>query len=267
MTKQKDDPGLRRAIERLLRDAGRRILLPAFRHGLNHATTKADGSIVTETDTACQDFIQHQLRGLEPGIPLLGEEMGEQLQHQCLDCNEFWCLDPLDGTGNFAAGFPCFSLSLALMRGGSPHLACIHDPVRDETFTAVLGAGAWLNGEPAPKPADRDLNEAIGFIDFKRLQPELAARLVRKQAWRSQRNIGSCALEWAWLAAGRAAFIIHGGEKLWDFAAGALIAAEAGCATTDFQGRSLFDPPVLQCPVLAAATPMLHHRLLRLVAA
>jgi myo-inositol-1(or 4)-monophosphatase len=265
MTKRKDASELRSAIESVLRDAGRNILLPAFVRGRNQAAIKADGSIVTETDTACQDFIRDRLRELVPGIPLLGEEMGEQRQRECLDRDEYWCLDPLDGTGNFAAGFPCFALSLALMRRGAPHLACIHDPIRNETFSAELDAGAWINGKPLSKQPDRSLNESIGFIDFKRLEAGLAARLVRNQGWRSQRNIGSCTLEWAWLAAGRARFIIHGGEKIWDFAAGALIACEAGCLVTNFQGRGLFDRPALQHPVLAAASPTLHRGLLALV--
>jgi len=79
--------------------------------------------------------------------------------------------------------------------------------------------------------------------------------------YRSQRNIGSCALEWAWLAAGRGHFIVHGGEKIWDFAAGSLIASEAGCTVTDLSARPLFPRGSLSSPVLAACNQTIHAQL------
>ncbi len=268
MTKEKDDLSRLHALGELLCEAGQRILMPAFAEGVAgtmRSQAKADGSLVTETDTACQRFIRQRLESLAPGIPLLGEEMSETRQREQLALSEYWCLDPLDGTGNFAAGFPCFSVSLALMREGRPRLAIIHDPVRGETFLAAEG-GAWLNGQPIRAGANEPLAEAIGFLDFKRLPATLASRLAATPFCRSLRNIGSCALEWAWLAAGRARFIIHGGEKLWDYAAGALIAAEAGCMTSDFEGRPLFPRDELASPVLAAASPALHEELGALMA-
>ncbi len=272
MLGQMPDQELLEAVIRLAREAGESLMLPAFRGGTVASRDKPDGSIVTETDFACQDFFQRRLSELTPGISLLSEEMPEETAAQIAEpsaswhAESVWCLDPLDGTGNFAAGFPCFAISLALLRRGTPLLGVIHDPVRGETFSALAHRGAWLNGQPIRAGAGEPLAEAIGFLDFKRLPATLASRLAATPFCRSLRNIGSCALEWAWLAAGRARFIIHGGEKLWDYAAGALIAAEAGCMTSDFEGRPLFPRDELDSPVLAAASPALHEELSALVA-
>jgi myo-inositol-1(or 4)-monophosphatase len=142
----------------------------------------------------------------------------------------FWCIDPLDGTSNFVAGFPLYAASVALIDEGGPRLGVVHDLARDETFAAVRGGGAWLgrrrlaSGEGAPD----DLAEAMALVDLKRLPPKLAARVATEHPFRSQRNIGSSALEWCWVAAGRCHLYLHGSQKPWDYAAGMLILAEAG---------------------------------------
>jgi len=199
-------------------------------------------------------------------IGFLGEEMSEKEQRACLQQgNRFWCLDPLDGTGNFVASFPVFGTSLALMEDGLPIFACIHDPVREETFSALRHEGAWLNNQPLNVHSEQPLSEAIGFIDFKRLDRKLAIRLATEKYCRSQRNIGSCALEWAWLAAGRSQFIIHGSEKLWDYAAGWLLAGEAGCTVSDFNQQHPFHANGLSSSIIAAASGTLHRQLAALL--
>lgn len=254
------------AIASLLQEAGRDILLPAFARPDKTGRGKGDGSLVTETDLTCQQHVQQQLAATWPDIAFLGEEMSHEEQAACLQAGgRFWCLDPLDGTSNFIAGFPGFALSLALMVDGQPQLACIVDPERDETFTAQQGEGAQLNGAALTTTADMALTEAVGYIDFKRLDERRRAIMVGPGHYRSQRNIGSCALEWAWLAAGRGQFIVHGGEKIWDFAAGSLIAAEAGCRVSDFEGRGLFDGVRASSPIAAAASEALHASLLQLL--
>ncbi len=256
----------REAIAALLAEAGRAIVLPGFAHAGSDQRgpdgRKADGSVVTETDERCQQWLADRLRRLHPGIPLLGEEMPEADQRAMLARGgRCWCLDPLDGTSNFVAGIPCFALSLALIEDGRPLAAWIHDPVRGETFHAERGRGASLNGQPLAARAPRRLAEAVGFLDFKRLSPALAARFATNAPARSLRNLGSCALEWAWLAAGRGAFIVHGGEKLWDFAAGCLLVEEAGGIATDFAARPLSAKGELASPVLAAANAGIHREI------
>ncbi len=254
-------------VEHIAKDAGQNILLPAFESQLSIQTRKSDGSIVTETDEACQAFIQEQLVTLDASIAFLGEEMSEEAQLQALHHGgKFWCVDPLDGTGNFTTPMPLFAISIALIADGKPVLACIYDPVRDEMFSATLGNGLSINrGTYTPIPMNKPLNDCIGFVDFKRLQAPLAIKLVTKKHYRSQRNIGTCALEWAWLAAGRAQFIVHGGQKLWDYAAGLLLAEEAACTVTDFAGKHPFAQSRLSCPILATSNTDLSQAWLSLV--
>jgi len=250
----------------ILEEAGREILLPAFFSGAKHGDTKADGSVVTETDLACQTHIRNRLQQAWPDIGFLGEEMDKAEQQRCMrEQGRYWCLDPLDGTTNFVAGFPAFGLSLALIGDGHPELACIVDPVRGEIFTAELGGGARLNGTPLRANPVNRLEHAVGYIDFKRLDTGHRRTLSTPGHYRSQRNIGSCALEWAWLAAGRGQFIVHGGEKIWDFAAGGLIAQEAGCRLSDFDSLPILDDIRPVSPIAAAASDNLHEMLLSLL--
>ena len=217
----------------LLRAVARDEILPRFRH--TSASAKADGSLVTEADLATQQSLLASCRERYPDIPMLGEEMSAAEQQRLVGdgSSTFWCLDPLDGTSNFACGFPGFSISLALIRGGTAELALILDPVRDECFTAAVGRGACLNGEPIrPYAPGEALADCLAMVDFKRLPPERIARLFSSESFRSQRNLGSVALDWCWLAAGRFQLYLHGGQKLWDYAAGRLIADEAGVVSS-----------------------------------
>ena len=254
------------AIAAILETAGREILVPAFLQRDKASSDKSDGSIVTETDLACQQHIRSQLAKAWPDIDFLGEEMSKEEQVSCLHSGgRFWCLDPLDGTTNFVASFPAFALSLALIEEARPTLACIVDPVRKETFSAAHGQGAFLNGAAIRAKSVDSLNEAVGFVDFKRLDANRRGLLATPGLYRSQRNIGTCALEWAWLAAGRSQFIVHGGEKIWDYAAGSLIAAEAGGTLTDFSGKPLFSKLKPASSILATASENLHKSLLHFV--
>ncbi len=247
----------------MLKKAGTELLLPAFSQVGKTGSRKQDGSIVTATDIACQQHLRKSLFNASPGIGFLGEEMTGEEQRICLQAGgRYWCLDPLDGTSNFVASFPAFALSLALIEDGTPTFACVHDPIKSETFSAVLGQGAMLNGERIHSQPVDTFREAVGFIDFKRLDEPLRNRLAAPGIYRSQRNIGSCALEWAWLAAGRAQFIIHGGEKIWDYSAGGLIAAESGCTLSDFNGIQLFDDIKPVASIIAAASAPLHKDIL-----
>ena len=229
------------SLATLLREVAREEILPRFGHV--QARAKADGSLLTEVDLAVQRHLINALGESMPQAPVLGEEMpaGEQrrlLERACAEAstteeaNAFWALDPLDGTSNFACGFPAFAISLALARGGQVELGIILDPVRDECFSARRGRGAWLNGEPLRAHRDCErLADAMALMDFKRVPPRRLSALLRKGAFRSQRNLGSVALDWCWLAAGRAQVYLHGGQRLWDYAAGRLIATEAGVVT------------------------------------
>lgn len=241
------------ALCTLIREAAREELLPRFRRSRHDV--KPDGSLLTEADLAMNRRLQQALAENWPQIAFLSEEMPRELQEARLrEPGPLWVLDPLDGTSNFAAGLPLFAVSLALLEDGAPRLGLIYDPGRDECFHAERGAGARLNGEPLHAPqAAPPLQRAVALVDFKRLPKALARRLAAEAPYGSQRNLGSCALEWAWMAAGRGHCYLHGGMKLWDYAAGSLILAEAGGHSQTLEGGPVFVPRIGARSVVAAA--------------
>jgi myo-inositol-1(or 4)-monophosphatase len=213
----------------LLVENAKSELIPRFNH-CDHRI-KTDGSLVTQADLVMQQQIMARLERHYPQIPLLGEEMPETTQDAILNDKGrgFWCLDPLDGTANYISGMPCFAVSLAYLVNGEVEIGIVYDPVKDELFHAIKGCGAWLNKHRLTLNCTLvQLQECVAMVDFKRLPPDLAVRLATSPPYRSQRSIGSVALDWCWLAAGRLQLYLHGGAKLWDNAAGALIFNEAG---------------------------------------
>lgn len=224
----------------LLRQAATSCVMPYYNE--TRSARKADGSIVTLADLHCQAFLRDALSQTYPDIPLLGEEMEDEEQADLLAQSRtrpIWVLDPVDGTSNFAASLPIFGISLALLEAGDTRMGWVYDPVRDEMFFAERGRGAWLNGGRMVGKAAVPLKRAVGAIDLKRLPPALRQRLLAQMPFHSQRSFGSAVIEWCWLAAGRYHFYLHGGQKLWDIAAGNLILAEAGGVMQDLDGNPL----------------------------
>ncbi len=225
-----------------VRDAAREELLPRFASVKREL--KSDGSVVTVADKGMQARMLVTLAETWPGYRLLGEEMSAEEQARLVadPGAGLWILDPLDGTSNFAAGIPFFSVSLALLVAGEIVLGVVYDPDRDESFTARKNDGAWLNGEPLERPAQSlPLKRAIAAVDFKRLPAALAGRFAEKPPYASQRSFGSVALDWCWVAAGRFHVYLHGRQRLWDYAAGQLILAEAGGYSCTLQGTPVLE--------------------------
>ena len=218
------------------RDAG----LNQFR--LRDRSVKEDGTVVTQTDHRVQAFIARELQANWPQFTFMGEEMEHRQQARIVGSDGacFWALDPLDGTTNFSMSLPFYGISLGLVVDGTVQLGVVYDPVRDELFSAASGQGAFLNGEKLTTP-DRGIpiKRCIANVDYKRLVSQLTDRLVRYPPFGAQRNLGSCVLEWCWLAAGRIQLYLHGGQRMWDYAAGSLILAEAGGAFTTIRGMPL----------------------------
>lgn len=224
----------------ILREAAAVEILPRFAEVAR--THKADGSIVTAADLSMQKRVATQLHDAWPEYGFLGEEMTEHEQQQAWDdgSSGLWCLDPLDGTSNFASGIPFFSVALALFIDKMPVLGMVYDPVRDECFSAQKGVGAWLNGVRLTNEVPHlPLRRSIGVVDFKRLGKPLGRELGENPPYGSQRNFGSSALEWCWLAADRFHVYVHGGQKLWDYAAGTLILDEAGGHALTLDGETV----------------------------
>ncbi len=232
--------------------AARAEIMPRFLQV--QRTHKADGSVLTEADLAMQRALQAALAADWPEFGFLGEEMTPEAQARAFAHPVgIWCLDPLDGTGNFASGMPLFSVSLALLVAGQPALGVVYDPARDELFTAKAGGGAFCNGQPLRlTPSGLNLNQALAVVDFKRLTLPLRIKVCTQSLYRSQRNLGTCALEWCWLAAGRFQVYLHGGQNLWDYAAGCLILAEAGGYAQTLEGTPFNRLPLTPASVIAA---------------
>lgn len=237
---------------RLVRDTCRTCLLPQFSNVRRHY--KRDGSIVTSADRQMQAELTAALAAHYPDIALLGEEMPTSQQQALIASGQpLWCLDPVDGTSNFAAGLPFFCVSLALIENRGVSHGLVYDPLHDECFSARAGEGAWLNGEPlAAGESGLELHQAIALIDFKRLTRDMACRLINEQPFASQRNLGSIALELCWIAAGRAHVYLHGSQQLWDYAAAQLILAEAGAHASTLEGKPLTANTLAQVSTVAA---------------
>jgi myo-inositol-1(or 4)-monophosphatase len=180
-----------------------------------------------------------------------GEEQARLLQQSA---QPVWVLDPLDGTSNFVNGVPYFGVSLALIEDGDVQSGLVYDPVHDEMFEAEKGQGARLNGEPLNVfPASLPLEKGAGIVDYKRLPTELARRLAESPPYSSQRSYGSVALDWCWMAAGRASVYLHGKQNLWDYAAGWLILKEAGGHSCTLNGEPVFNHSLQPRSAVAAA--------------
>ena len=240
-------------LRRCVLSAAAEELLPRF--SAVDTALKADGSIVTEADHAMQDRLQAELAGHFPDYGLLGEEMteSEQLEQLRQSSSGIWILDPLDGTSNFAIGIPYFAVSLALVEDGRVTLGIVYDPSRDEYFQALRDGGAWLNdAQLGARRPSTPLSRGIAMVDYKRLPASLAKTLAARPPYSSQRSFGSVALDFCWLAAGRAHVYLHGSHNLWDYAAGLTILHEAGGHSVTLDGES--DPPLsLQKRSTAAA--------------
>lgn len=243
-------------LAQLVTEAARQELKPRFTRVRQQI--KRDGTVVTEADLAMNGRINEALAQRWPSIPFLSEEMSVAEQNALLRDvqHPVWCVDPLDGTSNFAAGLPFYAVSLALIVDAEPVLGLIYDPERDECFSVSKGQGAWLNGERlVTKRFGLPLERTVALVDFKRLQPRLARALASEAPYGSQRNFGACALEWAWMGAGRGHVYLHGGQKLWDRAAGALLLKEAGGYAASLQGNSLLEPTLAATGVIASGDP------------
>ncbi len=248
-------------LEEILIGAANNIL-PGIGSGeAQQVSSKLDGSLVTEIDTALQQHIQARLQHYWPHIPMLGEEMTHQLQADMISHADegLWVLDPLDGTTNFTRGFPVFGLSLAYVKDGQTIQAVIYDSNRQECFSATTGQGAYLNGQRLHAGKYTELSDCVANVDYKRLTSDLAARLVSCPPYRSQRNIGSCVLEWCWLAADRIQLYLHGGQHLWDHAAGRLILTEAGGVASRLDGKQMSSNKLVKQSAIAAANPLLYQ--------
>jgi myo-inositol-1(or 4)-monophosphatase len=230
---------------------------------------KGDADLVTVADRTVEALIRTRLGQSFPGHGIYGEEGTRER----LEGEYRWYVDPLDGTTNFAHGFPQFCVSLGLEhrpRGtaadedGALQAGVIYDPMRDELFTARRGRGAELNGKPVRVSRAHQLAEALlatGFPSRKRhASPNI--HFYHEFTLRSHgvRRAGSAALDLAYVAAGRIDAFWEFNLNPWDTAAGILLVTEAGGTVTDFSGN----PYRLDSREILASNGRIHAELVKL---
>jgi len=211
------------------------LALRRRREGVAVAATKSSAvDVVTAADREVEAFIRERLAAERPGDGFLGEESDSELGTTGLT----WVVDPIDGTVNYLYDIPSWAVSVAVVEGGVDPASwrvlagCVVNPSNGEVFAAALGEGATLGGEPISVSAPVTLSQSLvatGFgydADRRREQAATVERLIGKV--RDIRRMGAASLDLCALAAGRIDAYYERGLSAWDFAAGALIAAEAG---------------------------------------
>lgn len=229
------------------RDAGR-LLLEKFGRGIA-VTKKGDINLVTEADLASEALIVERIRSHFPKHAILAEESGEAKIDG--DSTWKWIIDPLDGTTNFAHGYPCFGVTITLEHNGEVVAGVTFDPTRDELFSAERGLGASLNNKPIRVSDCEELSEALlvtGFpYDIKRRE-DFARHLTQfLLSSRGVRRDGSAAIDMAYVACGRFDGFWEEGLNPWDMAAGVLLIEEAGGQVSNYDGSrfDIYTPPIL----------------------
>lgn len=219
--------------------------------GLGVDTKSTPTDVVTELDRASERFLTEQLLRHRPHDAILGEEGGARDGRSGVR----WLIDPIDGTVNFLYGLPAYAVSVAAERDGVIVAGAVHSPASGETFHAALGRGAWLGERRLAGPSATTLDQALVGTGFaydahtRAEQAGVAAQLLPRV--RDIRRLGAASLDLCYAAAGRLDAYYERGLSPWDFAAGALVAQEAGVVVHGLRGRAA--GPVF---VLAAAAPI-----------
>jgi len=240
MTLAPSEPALAERLA-LAREVARRagdIQRERYETDLTIDSKSASIDLVTEVDRACEALIVAAIRDVFPGDAILAEEGGVGAAEGA----EFrWIIDPLDGTTNFAHGFPHFCVSIGIERRGVRVLGVVYDPLLDECFEATKGGGAWLGSRRLSVSRETELGRGLFATGFpydvhESDDDNLAAFANVVKSARGIRRAGSAALDLCYVAAGR--FDGYWERKLhaWDVAAGILLVEEAGGRVSDEQG-------------------------------
>ncbi len=225
---------------------------------------KGEIDLVTEADLASEALIIERIRNRFPQHSILAEESGEAVITGG-ETKWKWIIDPLDGTTNFAHGYPCFCVTLALEHDGEIAIGVTYDPTRDELFAAERGGGATLNGKPirvSEQPLLGDSLIVTGFPYNLKERPDLDRHLKGfLLSARGVRRDGSAAIDMAYVACGRFDGFWEEGLRPWDMAAGVLLIEEAGGSVSYYDGSPLdiYQPPV------CASNGWIHGQMLKIL--
>ncbi len=209
---------------------------------------KEDGSFATEADIASEQFLIKKLGELLPEAGFLAEESGVS-GNKCIDyC---WVIDPIDGTTNFAHGFPYFGVNVALTYKDEPIIGVTYNSMADELFFAKKGGGAFLNGERIGVSDQSDMSKALvslavpcnkkSCIDF-----QSVTKLIIEEIAPTIRKLGSACLDLANIACGRLDVAVLKYVSWWDIAAGIVLVREAGGIVSEFD-KDTINPDFTTC--------------------
>lgn len=235
------------------------------------ASIKNSTELVTQTDARCQQIIIDRIKENYPDHGFIAEE-GKQgkifKQSPRGDRQFWWAIDPIDGTSNFAHRMFLFAISIAVLYEGQPIVGVIFGPATDSMYTAVKGGEAQLNNRRITAGvAAMDMFSSVGLDShFDDGVPSWACEIMKRTRFR---NLGTTALQLAYVASGGLIATIASDTKLWDIAAGTLIAEAAGAVITDWQGKKIYPIDLekyetQQFPIIAA-NEKVHPEILELL--
>ena len=232
------------------------------RLGSARITNKGDIDLVTEADIAAEELIIDRIRSHYPRHAILAEESGETISISN-DSSWKWIIDPLDGTTNYAHGYPCFSVSIGVEHDGVLELGVVYDPMRKEMFAAERGQGTTLNDRRVRVSDVEELRSAMlctGFPYNVRERPDFAREFARfTMIAQAVRRDGSAAIDLAYVACGRFDGFWEDGLNPWDMAAGVLLIEEAGGTVTNFRN----EPLNIYTKKILATNGLVHEAMLR----
>jgi myo-inositol-1(or 4)-monophosphatase len=244
----------------LAHDSGR--ILTKYYQRIKKIERKLNAGIVTEADKLSEKLLMKSILKKFPNSSIITEESGEFLKRSDL-C---WVLDPLDGTTNYAHGFPWFCVSIGLLKEGKPQAGVIWNPISKELFSAEKGRGATLNGKRIKVSKTKELRDALlgtGFYYTKgvELKEEMEIFTRMNEFALGVRRPGSAALDMAYVACGRYEAFWERRLSPWDVAAGFVLVSEAGGTVSNYMG----DPTTIFDREVVASNGFIHNRITKII--
>ncbi|MEB3235605.1 MAG: inositol monophosphatase family protein [Cyanobacteriota bacterium] len=248
-------------IARAAASAGAAVLREHFGRLASIQEKGRAGDLVTNADTAAEAAVLGLLARDSPGVGVLAEESGRSAATVSGDLE--WCVDPLDGTTNYAHSYPLFGTSVGLLWKGTPLLGAIAVPRLDELFWAAPGQGCWCNDQPLAVSRCEQLGDALLVTGFAYDRMQRRDNNYAEFAWFTHRTHGvrrggAAAVDLAYVAAGRLDGYWERGLSPWDLAAGVVLVEQAGGVVSAYDGS----PLQLNTGRLIAAAPGLHQALI-----
>jgi fructose-1,6-bisphosphatase/inositol monophosphatase family enzyme len=240
-----------------IEDTARTLILPRFQAlGSGDVREKGPGDYVTIADIEAEEALTRLLQDAAPGSAVVGEEaVASDPERLALLSGDrpVWIIDPVDGTGNFAAGRPRFAVIVAYVERGIVEGGWIYDPIHDVMVAARRGEGAWSGGRRLEVGRGIAPADMVGAAYGRSAGGKRAAKALEESGRVGGiRNLGSSGLEYMAMVLDQAQFSLHSRSLPWDHAAGMLIVAEAGGVATFIDG-SAYDPAIIDGTVLATA--------------